>query len=905
MIILQIVLNTNGSTQELLLACYRKDTKSLKSYMSSYKYMLVNDSMGFGAAHYCVMADWFDGLRLILREYSLSDEQSIEGYTALHLASFIGNSSCAELLLENTADPDLVTKRGFTALFFAAQRGLPSLGCLQILLLMGRRKIKVNRRNNFNSTALQVAVECHGDREVVRLLLSSGADHSFCNIKGTPLHTCARLGRLEAMKQLLAAGADPNAPDPNGHSALQNIFLPGHPGRSPIEEYTKQEMIKALKRSGAALHLRFPRDRNYSILHYAFAACRDAATVELLLEGAGAVKLSGTEVNMILDMRPYRKKETMLHVAARKGWATLIPRLVEAGAALEMKSPEGLTPLHLAVIYERDSAVRALLIAGADRAALGPDIYPSFSVWKVRRGMKTVRALMQTENQGQMEVVMAQLSQPEEILSALDMALTVSRHVPCIEALLEQEGKEKEEEDRTKLYWNRVLTGERLTAMGKPLLLMLANREWTSHVQHSMPSKFKNAAREALKCLSRSQLPPNVMLDIIAKAALPVTQWADGEWIRRTSLAQTSTSGGVDMEEGVGLPGFHIHVAGPGAAALPPMAMDEVMTHVMQHIQDHLMAAGAPGELEIPPLDIGLLAPNVDPRMPAMDAAAIGGGGQHFFNVEMHIGGPLAGLGGALPNMAFQDMLPPNLPPFMFAPMFDRGLPWDDDDDDDDLMYPFELERIGPDDYGVPMDNSPYWEPGSSSDPFTPLETGSPSETDSQGESEIERRGPYWQYCVRNDASPSHPEGYGWESELLASSEPDSPSEPGSPTDSERRGRYWQNCVRNDASPSEPERYPLESELASDKVEEGHDLYLTNRSRIANDEEGTAPPRPPPVVHIQHRGPTTRSQTQMAPPVRIQQGPTTRSQTRMAPPSSVPHAEKMARGKSRKRQRRQ
>lgn len=49
-----------------------------------------------------------------------------------------------------------------------------------------------------------------------------------------------------------------------------------------------------------------------------------------------------------------------------------------------------LPPLY-AVIYKQDAVVEALLAAGADPHARGPNCYPSFSRWKMNRGMQAIQ----------------------------------------------------------------------------------------------------------------------------------------------------------------------------------------------------------------------------------------------------------------------------------------------------------------------------------------------------------------------------------------------------------------------------------------------------------------------------------------------------------------------------------
>ncbi|MEO7152549.1 MAG: ankyrin repeat domain-containing protein, partial [Burkholderiaceae bacterium] len=58
---------------------------------------------------------------------------------------------------------------------------------------------------------------------------------------------------------------------------------------------------------------------------------------------------------------------TGLHAAAQRGDVAAIERLAQASrAALEARDGQGRTPLHVATFARQRSAVRSLLVAGAD-----------------------------------------------------------------------------------------------------------------------------------------------------------------------------------------------------------------------------------------------------------------------------------------------------------------------------------------------------------------------------------------------------------------------------------------------------------------------------------------------------------------------------------------------------------
>ncbi|KAJ4448717.1 hypothetical protein ANN_00108 [Periplaneta americana] len=121
-------------------------------------------------------------------------------------------------------------------------------------------------------TALHRAAE-RGDTHTVQLLLDAGSqvnavDHDFC----TPLWLAASVGRQDACRALLAAGARPDMKDePYGGTALHMAAWHGHPA-----------VCELLLAAGARPNQ--PDDLNqYTALHWA-AVCGHAPVVQLLLQ---------------------------------------------------------------------------------------------------------------------------------------------------------------------------------------------------------------------------------------------------------------------------------------------------------------------------------------------------------------------------------------------------------------------------------------------------------------------------------------------------------------------------------------------------------------------------------------------------------------------------------------------
>ena len=85
-----------------------------------------------------------------------------------------------------------------------------------------------------------------------------------------------------------------------------------------------------------------------------------------------------------------------LHAAAARGDVATIERLARAGSgALNARDAAGRTPLHVATFARQRNAVRALLRAGADPAALDNDRYDAVTIAAVADDEETLKVLLE------------------------------------------------------------------------------------------------------------------------------------------------------------------------------------------------------------------------------------------------------------------------------------------------------------------------------------------------------------------------------------------------------------------------------------------------------------------------------------------------------------------------------
>ncbi len=158
-----------------------------------------------------------------------------------------------------------------------------------------------------------------------------------------PVADAAQRGDLEAVRRLLRDGADVNAAQGDGMTALHWAAEHGDP-----------ELGEVLIYAGARVDAG-TRIGHYTPLHLAARAAH-GRVVGLLLE-------AGSDP----DARTTNSGTSPLHLAAAAGDPTVVGALVEAGADVNGREAAwGQTPLIFAAANNRAEAIRMLLDAGAD-----------------------------------------------------------------------------------------------------------------------------------------------------------------------------------------------------------------------------------------------------------------------------------------------------------------------------------------------------------------------------------------------------------------------------------------------------------------------------------------------------------------------------------------------------------
>jgi uncharacterized protein len=218
----------------------------------------------------------------------------------------------------------------------------------------------VNARKPDGSTPLQWAVYDVDVAEVKRLI-DAGADVSLANNYGaTPMSLAAEIANTEILKLLLDAGANVDSPNADGMTSLLAVARTGN-----------VEAAKLLVDHGATIDAR-EGFGGQSALMWA-AARRHPEMIAFLVDHGAAIDARSTardyQRHITAEGRPKSLDSggfTPLLYAARENCIACVDVLLEKGADIDLADPDGVSPLHLAIMNANWDLAKKLIDAGAD-----------------------------------------------------------------------------------------------------------------------------------------------------------------------------------------------------------------------------------------------------------------------------------------------------------------------------------------------------------------------------------------------------------------------------------------------------------------------------------------------------------------------------------------------------------
>lgn len=301
-----------------------------------------------------------------LRTGAEVDRTDSEGCTALMRAAERGVPEIVQLLLKAGANPRTKDKSARTALMFAASSGNSDVAAL--LLPFGL----VNARSRRGSTALMAAAAA-GNPDVVQTLLHAGASVNDRDAMGVTSLFAGSTGDLDSIwdgelvgrphpevpdgvvhrdavvRQLLAAGADPNARNKEGETALFSLEhdavreliaheidlnVRNNHGETALIETVSEDIAKLLVAAGADVNARDSKGRT--------------ALMEAANNNYYAKILALTAAKHLQIDRRGRDGRTALMIAAGDASPDCVRALLDGHADPTLRDKQGRSALQIA-----------------------------------------------------------------------------------------------------------------------------------------------------------------------------------------------------------------------------------------------------------------------------------------------------------------------------------------------------------------------------------------------------------------------------------------------------------------------------------------------------------------------------------------------------------------------------
>ena len=374
---------TGAQTPNLREAARAGNVQAVRGLLQKRVDVNVGDADGTTALHWAVRGNNADIVNALLRARANPNAANSYGMTPLILAATNGNAAITQALLIAGADPNKAASRGQTPLMTAARTG--NAATVRALLDKGA---KVDAREEVlgEQALMWAAGENHA--EVVTLLLGRGADvNARSNALKFPkdsfglegvltslpkgdwpaLMYAARDGAPDAARALARGGADLNAVDPEGTTALVRAIINSHYDTAAVllEEGANPNISDG---SGmAALYAAVDMSSLGEIYGMPPRKVTDKHSVLDLIE---MLLAKGADVNAKLKratlMRNHTPGEgtlgdgaTPLMRAAKHGDYRVVELLLKHGADVSLKQRQGATALLFACGFGRGQSAFA------------------------------------------------------------------------------------------------------------------------------------------------------------------------------------------------------------------------------------------------------------------------------------------------------------------------------------------------------------------------------------------------------------------------------------------------------------------------------------------------------------------------------------------------------------------
>ena len=439
----------NGDTA-LIKACYRNNEKCALALLERKDIEVdLEDKNGDTALDWAFKNELLSVVKKLIAKGADVNKHNKYGYTPLIKACKENNKKYALALLERTyIEVNLVNNHGETALYWASEKGM--LAVVEKLIEKGA---DVNIQNEDGYTALMKFWQAN---VALALLEDDNINVNLKNKDGyTALHKASFLGNLLRMlavvKKLIERGADVNAQDKDGRTALMIA----------CQETTKYADVALALLEDDNIKVDLVDEYGKTALDYA-SENRMTEVVKKLIERRadvniqdengdtaliGACKKNRVNVALALLEHPYievnlmnNNGETALGWAFKNGLLEVVKKLIKRGADTNKQNDQGETMLMKSIFRKHTNVALALLEDDNIKVNLVTN--------------KGETALHRASEKGMLEVVMELITKGADVnvqdeygFTALIVACA-NKHADVALALLERKDIEVDLEDK-------------------------------------------------------------------------------------------------------------------------------------------------------------------------------------------------------------------------------------------------------------------------------------------------------------------------------------------------------------------------------------------------------------------------------------------------------------------------
>ncbi|TPX37453.1 hypothetical protein SmJEL517_g00580 [Synchytrium microbalum] len=280
-------------------------------------------------------------VKALIQNNAKVDAVNKHGSTALYIASEKGFLEIVTLLVDHQADMHHCPTNGKTPVWIASHNG--HLEVVQYLYSKGASTNQAETSENMGDTAMIAAAQ-QGQLNVVKFWIENNADANT-KVDSVPmLSIYSALGDLELVKALLTHGAQVNAQDERGTTALYLASENGH-----------SEVVNVLCEHGAEV--------DHSTVDGKTALW--TASQNGHLEVVTYLVQKAENVNQVAT-NTLNEGQTALFAAAENGHTDVVRLLVEKGGDIKLAQKSGSSPLVIAAQNGHSPVVVLLIENGAD-----------------------------------------------------------------------------------------------------------------------------------------------------------------------------------------------------------------------------------------------------------------------------------------------------------------------------------------------------------------------------------------------------------------------------------------------------------------------------------------------------------------------------------------------------------